>query len=97
MVTAIVLTKVQRSGVNEVAQRLTEIEGVSEVYSVGGRYDLVVVIRASTNEKMADVVTNRMTEITGILDTETMVAFKSHSRHDLESMFSIGLEEGTQT
>ncbi len=93
MVTAIVLTKAQRNQVNEVAQRLTEIDGISEVYSVGGRYDLVVVVRAATNEKMADVVTNHMTVIPGIVDTETMVAFRSHSRHDLESMFSIGIEE----
>ncbi|MBD3320431.1 MAG: Lrp/AsnC family transcriptional regulator [Chitinivibrionales bacterium] len=90
MVTAISLIKAARRGINVAAQKLADIEGITEVYSVAGKYDLIAVIRAPSNEKMADIVTNHMLTIEGIIDTETMIAFRCFSRHDLESMFSIG-------
>lgn len=91
MVTAIVLLNAARGEVNEVAGALAEMEGVSEVYSVGGRYDLVVIIRVGDNEALAELVTGRLQKLPGIEDTETLIAFRAQSRHDLESMFSIGL------
>ncbi|MFA7387425.1 MAG: Lrp/AsnC ligand binding domain-containing protein [Thiohalobacteraceae bacterium] len=91
MVTAIVLLKVERTHVNDVAQQLTDMEGISEVYSVGGRWDLVVMVRVHTNEDLADVVTGHMLKLEGILQTETLIAFRAYSRHDLENMFSLGL------
>ena len=91
MVTAIVLLKVERTHVNEAAQQLTDMEGVSEVYSVGGRWDLVVIVRVHANEDLADVVTGHMLKLEGILQTETLIAFRAYSRHDLENMFSLGL------
>lgn len=93
MVTAVVLIKVARQQINDVAQKLVEMKGVAEVYSVGGRYDLVAIIRVNSNEKMADLITNQMLSLTGIENTETLIAFRAFSKHDLESMFSIGLEE----
>lgn len=90
MVTAIVLIKVQRQRVNEVAAELADLPGISEVYSVGGRYDLVAIVRVPSNEAMADMVTHDLLKVEGIVDTETLLAFKAHSRHDLERMFSIG-------
>lgn len=90
MVTAIVLMKVERLKVDDVASAVAELSGISEVYSVGGRYDLVAVIRVPTNEAMADLVTHALLKIDGIRDTETLLAFKAYSRHDLERMFSIG-------
>ncbi len=92
MVTAMVLMKVERDRVNEVAEELAGIEGVSEVYSVAGRYDLVAIIRVENNEKMADLVTGRMLKVKGIIDSETLISFRVFSQHDLEGMFSIGLE-----
>lgn len=91
MVTAVVLVNTDRGKVNEVAERLAESDGISEVYSVGGRYDLVAIIRVTSNDDLADLVTHRMANIEGIAHTETLIAFRAHSRHDLESMFSIGL------
>lgn len=93
MVTAIVLLHVQRDKINEVADRLAETQGISEVYSVAGRYDLVAIVRAGSNEELADVVTRHMQELKGIEHTETLIAFRTLSRHDLEKMFSIGLDE----
>jgi DNA-binding Lrp family transcriptional regulator len=91
MVTALVLLTVTRDKVNSVAEKLADLEGISEVYSLAGRYDLAVIIRAQDNDQLAEVVTNHMLKVEGILTSETLVAFRAHSRHDLESMFSIGL------
>jgi DNA-binding Lrp family transcriptional regulator len=91
MVTAIVLVCAERGQVNDVAQALLEIQGVSEVYSVGGRFDLVAMLRVGSNEELAAAVTEHLQKISGIRETETLIAFKAMSRHDLESMFSIGL------
>lgn len=93
MVTAIVLLNVERDRVNEVASRLADLRGVSEVYSVAGRYDLAAILRVRDNEMLADLVTNRMLKIEGITRSETLIAFRVYSRHDLESIFSVGFEE----
>ncbi|NIR31371.1 MAG: Lrp/AsnC family transcriptional regulator [Gammaproteobacteria bacterium] len=93
MVNAIVLLNVQRTEIDRVAEKLAETDGVSEVYSVAGRYDLVAVIRAPSNEALADVVTHRMLQLKGIEKTETLIAFRTYSRHDLEQMFAIGFSE----
>jgi len=91
MVTALVLLNIQRNKVNAVAEALAEMEGISEVYSVAGRYDLTAVIRVKDNEQLAELITNHMLKIDGILKSETLISFRVYSRHDLESMFSIGM------
>ncbi|NLL14351.1 MAG: Lrp/AsnC family transcriptional regulator [Fibrobacter sp.] len=90
MVTAIVLLKVKRDSVNSIADTLADMAGISEVYSVAGKYDLAVIIRVKTNDDLALIVTESLLKIEGIIDSETMMAFKVHSKHDLESMFSLG-------
>jgi len=93
MVTSIILIDVERKKINEVAEQLTEMNGISEVYSVSGNYDLIAIARVHTNEELSDLVTKNMLKIDSILGTETMLAFKTYSRHDLEAMFSIGSEK----
>lgn len=93
MVTAIVLLEVDRDKVNAVAGRIADLEGVTEVYSVAGRHDLAVIVRVKDNEKLADVVTKEIRKVDGIQKSETLIAFRVYSRHDLERMFSIGMEE----
>jgi DNA-binding Lrp family transcriptional regulator len=90
MVTGIVFLTVERDKINEAAERITGIDGISEVYSVGGRFDLVAIIRARDNEQLAGIVTGHLLKIQGIKTSETMIAFKVYSKHDLERMFSIG-------
>ena len=92
MVTAIVLLNVARARVGEVADKLAATEGITEVYSVAGRYDLVAMVRVRTNEELADVVTNRMQRIDGIERTETLISFRAYSKVDLEGVFSIGMK-----
>lgn len=94
MVTSIILLNVERNQINEVAERLAETPGISEVYSVSGTYDLVAVARVRSNEELAELVTGRLLKLNAITKTETMLAFRAFSRHDLDAMFSIGLEEG---
>lgn len=91
MVSALVLLTVERDKVNTVAQELSELEGITEVFSVAGKYDLVAIIRVNNNEALAELVTDRMLKVEGIMRSETLIAFRAYSRHDLESMFSIGM------
>lgn len=93
MVSAIVLLNIQRNQINSVAEQLTALQGITEVFSVAGRYDLVAVLRVPNNDMLADLVTSQMLQVEGIVHSETLIAFKVFSRHDLESMFSIGFEQ----
>lgn len=93
MVNAVILLMVDKSKVNEVALKLVELPGISEVYSVAGHYDLVAIVRVRENDQIAEAVTNHMLQIEGIQRSETLIAFRAFSRHDLEAMFSVGMEE----
>lgn len=93
MVTAIALLNVSRDRVHEIAEELAGTEHVSEVYSVSGRYDLAVIVRAKDNDALEELVTNHMLKVEGIHKSETLIAFRVYSRHDLEAMFNVGLEE----
>ncbi|MGF1529184.1 MAG: Lrp/AsnC family transcriptional regulator [Candidatus Competibacterales bacterium] len=92
MVSALLLLKVNRHRINDVAERLAEFAGVSEVFSVAGRFDLVAILRVADNRRLAELVTAELLRVEGIVDSETMIAFQVFSRHDLEKMFAIGME-----
>ena len=92
MVSSIVLLNVERNRINSIAEQLTQLKGITEVFSVAGRYDLVAVLRVPDNESLADLVTSQMLQVEGITHSETLISFRVFSRHDLESMFSIGFE-----
>jgi len=91
MVTSIVLINTARNKITEVAEKLAGMQGISEVYSVSGNYDLVAIVRVKTNDELADLVTRSMLAIEHISKTETMLAFKAFSNHDLEAMFTVGM------
>jgi DNA-binding Lrp family transcriptional regulator len=92
MVSAIVLIECEKGAINQIAEALADMKGITEVYSVAGRVDLAAVIRVIDNEALAHIVTNQMLTIPGITRTETLIAFRVFSRHDLEQMFSIGAD-----
>ena len=87
MVTAIVLVKARRRSVNETAEALLMVPGVTEVHSVAGEHDLVAIVRLRTHEELADVVTSKMHKIEGIEGTSTLVSFKSLSKFDIDKIF----------
>ncbi len=93
MVSAIVLIECEKGLINQAAEQLAEIRGISEVYSVAGRVDLAAIIRVANNDQLAEIVTSQLLKVKGITRTETLIAFRVFSRHDLEQMFSIGSEE----
>jgi DNA-binding Lrp family transcriptional regulator len=92
MISALVLINVERGKVNETAESLLEIEGVAEVYSVAGEYDLVALLRLRTYEDLADVVTRHIDNVPTITKTNTLMAFQCYSRADLQQAWDIGIE-----
>ena len=92
MISAVVLIEAEPARVADLAEELVELDKVSEVYSVTGEYDLVVMVRVREHEQLADVVTRHISSLDGIVHTSTMIAFQAYSRHDLESMWSLGIE-----
>jgi DNA-binding Lrp family transcriptional regulator len=93
MITAIVNISAAVDRIPEVAQAIAEIDGVSEVYSVAGDVDLVAMVRVRQHEDLADVIAGRLNKVSGVLSTQTLIAFQAYSKHDLEATFSIGLED----
>jgi DNA-binding Lrp family transcriptional regulator len=91
MITSLVLLTVERDKINAIAETLTEMDGITEVFSIGGRIDLIAIIRSRDTEMLAEIVTEHLLKVEGIKTSETMIAFKVYSKHDLERMFSIGL------
>ena len=71
MVTAIILMKAERHKINAIAEELVDMEEISEVYSVSGSYDLVAIVRVRNNDGLAHLVTNKMINVEGILDTQS--------------------------
>lgn len=92
MITAIVFVKADVARIPEVAEAIASLDGVSEVYSVTGQIDLIALVRVREHEEVASVVADRLNKVPGVSETETHIAFRSYSRHDLESAFSIGLD-----
>jgi DNA-binding Lrp family transcriptional regulator len=90
VITAIVLVNAAVDRIPEVAEAMAEIESVSEVYSVTGEFDLIAMVRVRRHEDLADVIPGRINKIDGIVGTETHVAFRTYSRHDLEAAFALG-------
>jgi DNA-binding Lrp family transcriptional regulator len=93
VVTAIVLIEAERSAIAGLGPALADVPGVAEAYSVTGEFDFVAILRVKDHEQIAEVVTTRLSQIPGIVRTRTHVAFKVYSKHDLEAMFSVGLQE----
>lgn len=92
MTTAITLITTDRGKVNDVAEALVNMDGISEVHSVAGRYDLVAIIRVADNEQLADLVTSQVRPLEGIERSETLIGFRVYSDHDLQRLFSVGLD-----
>lgn len=92
MVTAIVMIKAETSRIAELANQIAEMDGVQEVFSVAGRHDLVAIVKVAQNDDLADVISDKMRHLEGIVETETMIAFRAYSRKELEAGFELGLD-----
>jgi DNA-binding Lrp family transcriptional regulator len=92
VITAIVMIDAATDAIEEVAQAVADLDGVSEVYSVAGDVDLIAVVRVREFEQVAEVVAGRVNKVPGVVDTDTHIAFRAFSKHDLEAAFSLGFE-----
>ncbi len=93
MISAIVLISAEVDRIPEVAAAIAEINGVSEVYSVTGDVDLIAIVRVRQHEELADVIADQLNKVSGVLATQTHIAFRTYSKHDLEAAFSLGLDD----
>jgi DNA-binding Lrp family transcriptional regulator len=91
VITAIVLIKSDVARIPELGEAIAKLDGVSEVYSITGEYDLVAMVRVHRHEDLNEVIPGRLNKLDGVQQTETHVAFQTYSRHDLEAAFSLGL------
>jgi DNA-binding Lrp family transcriptional regulator len=92
VITAIVMIDAATDSIGEVAEAVADLDGVSEVYSVAGEADLIAIVRVREFEQVAEVIAGRINKVPGVIDTDTHIAFRAYSRHDLESAFSIGFD-----
>ncbi|OGV58013.1 MAG: AsnC family transcriptional regulator [Lentisphaerae bacterium GWF2_52_8] len=89
MVTAVVLINVERPKLNQVINEIMALEGITEVYSVAGEYDLVAMVRVKDNHQLSVIVADKMPhQIEGITHTKTLIALKAYSEFNLESLFN---------
>ncbi|MCU1657777.1 MAG: transcriptional regulator, AsnC family [Pseudonocardiales bacterium] len=84
------MVSVESDKIPEVAQAIADLDGVSEVYSVAGDVDLIAVVRVREFDQIAEVIAGRLSKVAGVTHTDTHIAFRAYSRHDLEGAFSIG-------
>lgn len=92
MITAIASIIVESHRIPEVAQKIVDIEGVEQVYSVTGDVDLIAVVRVRRHEDLAEVIADRLSKVEGVLDTTTNIAFKTYSKRDLDAAFDLGMD-----
>jgi DNA-binding Lrp family transcriptional regulator len=91
---AVVLVQCEIDEISEAAQAIADIDGVSEVYSVAGEFDLVAIVRVAAHDDLARVIPGGIAKIEGVARTETLIAFQVFSRHDLDRLFSVGFDTG---
>jgi DNA-binding Lrp family transcriptional regulator len=91
VITAIVLIDCATDAIPEVAETLANLPGVSEVYSVAGHVDLIAIVRVREFDQIAQVIAGSISKVPGVLNTESHIAFRAYSQHDLEEAFAIGL------
>ena len=92
LTTAIVHIDVEADLTPEAAEAIVNIDGVTEVYSITGDWDLLVMVRVTDHEQLAEIIPNQISKVDGVVRTETQLAFRAYSRHDLEAAFSLGLD-----
>src|SRR5258705_11328609 len=93
VITAIVLIDCATDSIPEVAESIANLDGVSEVYSVAGNVDLIAMVRVRQFEEIAEVIAGGISKVPGVVQTDTHIAFRAYSQHDLEEAFAIGLPD----
>jgi DNA-binding Lrp family transcriptional regulator len=93
VITSIVMINCETDSIPEVAQALADLPGVSEVYSTAGHIDLIAIVRVREFDDIEKVIAGGISKVNGVVETETHIAFRAYSRHDLDSAFALGFED----
>ena len=92
MIAAFVHIKAHPARIADLARELADVDAIAEVYSVAGDVDLIAVVRVRHHDDLADVVTGQIATMDGIIETRSMIAYRAYSTHDLEAVFSLGID-----
>lgn len=91
MITAIVMVSVEADKIPEVAAQIADLDGIREVYSVAGDADLIAVVRVREFDQIEQTIAGRLSKVPGVRHTDTHIAFRAYSKHDLDAAFDLGL------
>jgi DNA-binding Lrp family transcriptional regulator len=92
VITTIVLIRVEPSLIPKAANMHACVEGVTEVYSVSGEWDLVAIVKVPQYDDIAHVVTEIFPSVPGLQRTQTLTAFRAYSKGDMQQAWDIGVE-----
>lgn len=85
---AVVIIDCSLEAIPNVAEQVANVEGVAEAYSVSGEWDIIAIVRVPRWEQIVDVVTEHVAQVDGIVDTETLVAFRVFSNEEMSAAYS---------
>ncbi len=77
MKAAFVMVKCELGRLEQVANAIMELDGVSEVHSVTGEWDLLVKLFAPSYDAFGDLIPDILQKVPGVRDTETLLAFRA--------------------
>jgi DNA-binding Lrp family transcriptional regulator len=83
MLTAFVMINADPADIANLGGELAAIDGVAEVYSVTGDEDLLVIVRVTDTDAIADLVTTKIASLEGIVSTRTLIAFRQYDPSDV--------------
>ena len=92
MATALALLNVEKDKVHDIAENLSETEGITKVFTVSGRYNIAALIVVKDNEQLEELLTNHMSKEKGIVYSETFISSRVYSQDDMKKMFCVGME-----
>ncbi|HEV2633937.1 MAG TPA: Lrp/AsnC ligand binding domain-containing protein [Actinocrinis sp.] len=92
MITAIVMIKAEVDRIPEAGEAIAALDGVVEVFSVTGEWDLIAIVKVPEHEELAELIPGRLNKVSGVLHSETHIAFRAYSSSDLDAAFALGLD-----
>lgn len=92
MITTIVLIQAEPKHIPKTAAALAGIDGVTDVYSVSGEWDLIAIVKVAEYAQIAEIVTEKFPTVPGLVKTTTLTAFRAYSKADLEQAWDLGVD-----
>ncbi len=90
MITAMILVNVERSMLQSVMDEILAVDGIVEIHSVVGEYDLAAIARVETNQQLSMIIADKMcSQIKGITHTKTLITLGSQFKYDAEAAYGL--------